>query len=884
MERESVAEMEAHEKTLLALLPDVARAQDLSPFLRGSLNIQIYKDLLHIQAALEADQLGRRERAESLAKTIYKLLLQARDYDETSRVYALFAEETSKAKKGLQDDLKRFWKIRDFSKTAFDQTVWPLTRAATDSIVRDKEERLYAKMVPVDKLILLDSFLMMAPYDPEAKTYNHKAEEAFLVYQKIFTADGEARSMDRFKTLTEQKNKLWQRLYADQKTAFEAQRAQRSGWQNILYGVNPSTTALKRVLREAAPLEIAFVALQRLVHPMLQTGDYSMALRTIGAQKPYFNDRGALSVTAQKVELLREAIEEKQRLAQEQTVRETKILATENPELAFFFNYNKSYLALLPLKDGPIRRYKVNKNGEIEETRRFSGALPKSYFYNFAKIPKHFDSLEKTAIDRLFSDPKRILQDGSVSDLSLWRSGNQKILLFSAVPNQPEDHAFFTDACPYPGFGADIRTFQEYGHNQAYHGKRVGNPNTDIYYVIYNDDGSSLPPRRLPGLCNTPYSERAPVLSADGNKIYFASEGHAGLGGYDVFSIDIEHYGKDAIRAVGQPLNLTEANSADDDVFYAPLNDSTWFVTSNRAANRNFDLYQVAARWRSLTEAPDDSEARGTPKTVADDTPIEFDGVPIGFSAVCGELVEPDPDFPNGQIEVKGRVFYKGQPAEAGRIVFYDRDGNKYPETVDAQGYYTLWVPYEKKEFRVVVTVSPKGSQDVQGFKQDFIVVCDNSSKSKYVEKNIKINGKEIEGGEIDVPFLFRSNVYRTFICKEKLMRGYYEGAWDVYKERKGNFICYGYADTTGSQTYNLDLARRRAEYVRDFLINIGYDPGRIFVQAVGETSDFDPHKNREAFEAYVRKQTFSLDEFVTDFQRELLFNRRVAVHFVPPK
>lgn len=306
MERASVAAMEAHEKALLALLPDVAKAQDLSPFLRGSLNIQIYKDLLHIQAALEADQLGRRDRAESLAKTIYKLLQQARDYDEVSRVYALFSEETQKARKGLQDDLKRFWKIRDFSKTAFDQTVWPLTRAATDSIVRDKEELLYAKMVPVDKLILLDSFLMMAPYDSEAKTYNHKAEEAFLVYQKIFTADGEARSMDRFKTLTEQKNKLWQRLYADQKSAFDSQRAQRSGWQNILYGVNPSTTALKRVVREAAPLEIAYVALQRLVQPMLQTGDYSTALRTIGEQKPYFNDRGALSVTAQKVEQLRE--------------------------------------------------------------------------------------------------------------------------------------------------------------------------------------------------------------------------------------------------------------------------------------------------------------------------------------------------------------------------------------------------------------------------------------------------------------------------------------------------------------------------------------------------------------------------------------------------
>jgi outer membrane protein OmpA-like peptidoglycan-associated protein len=44
-----------------------------------------------------------------------------------------------------------------------------------------------------------------------------------------------------------------------------------------------------------------------------------------------------------------------------------------------------------------------------------------------------------------------------------------------------------------------------------------------------------------------------------------------------------------------------------------------------------------------------------------------------------------------------------------------------------------------------------------------------------------------------------------------------------------------GYTDSSGPESYNLDLSQRRADAVRDFLIDSGISPNRIVTRGYGE-------------------------------------------------
>ena len=59
--------------------------------------------------------------------------------------------------------------------------------------------------------------------------------------------------------------------------------------------------------------------------------------------------------------------------------------------------------------------------------------------------------------------------------------------------------------------------------------------------------------------------------------------------------------------------------------------------------------------------------------------------------------------------------------------------------------------------------------------------------------------------------------------------------AADIIKAKGGNYFIDGFADSVGSDAYNIKLSRRRAESVRQALINEGVNPDQLEVRAFGE-------------------------------------------------
>ena len=80
------------------------------------------------------------------------------------------------------------------------------------------------------------------------------------------------------------------------------------------------------------------------------------------------------------------------------------------------------------------------------------------------------------------------------------------------------------------------------------------------------EDGSYGNPVNLGEKINTQLNEETPTLSPDGKRIYFSSQGHSSMGGFDVFYSELQADGTwgEAVN-IGYPLNTT-----DDDFTNSP--------------------------------------------------------------------------------------------------------------------------------------------------------------------------------------------------------------------------------------------------------------------------------------------------------------------------
>ena len=92
-------------------------------------------------------------------------------------------------------------------------------------------------------------------------------------------------------------------------------------------------------------------------------------------------------------------------------------------------------------------------------------------------------------------------------------------------------------------------------------------------------------PQNLGDQINTLGNEMYPFIH-DSNTLYFASNGHGGLGGLDVFRKDIDDFNK-SVKNLGYPLN----SNYDDFGFIVDSEGRNGFISSNR--NGNDDIIQV---------------------------------------------------------------------------------------------------------------------------------------------------------------------------------------------------------------------------------------------------------------------------------------------------
>jgi len=107
--------------------------------------------------------------------------------------------------------------------------------------------------------------------------------------------------------------------------------------------------------------------------------------------------------------------------------------------------------------------------------------------------------------------------------------------------------------------------------------------NSDLYKVSIDSNGKFGTPENLGPTINTEGRETFPFVDAD-NNLFFASDGHPGLGGLDIFEAKANGNSFEKPVNVGKPLN-----SPMDDFSYVTSKDGLGFFSSNRDGGSGYD-------------------------------------------------------------------------------------------------------------------------------------------------------------------------------------------------------------------------------------------------------------------------------------------------------
>ena len=115
------------------------------------------------------------------------------------------------------------------------------------------------------------------------------------------------------------------------------------------------------------------------------------------------------------------------------------------------------------------------------------------------------------------------------------------------------------------------------------------NGNADLYHCYRDDDGRWSEPENLGSVINTKGAEMAPFIHPDGKTLYFSSDTHTGMGGYDLFVSRRNEVGEwSEPKNLGYPINT----SGDEINFIVAADGHTALISSIRESGfGGYDIY-----------------------------------------------------------------------------------------------------------------------------------------------------------------------------------------------------------------------------------------------------------------------------------------------------
>ena len=184
--------------------------------------------------------------------------------------------------------------------------------------------------------------------------------------------------------------------------------------------------------------------------------------------------------------------------------------------------------------------------------------------------------------------------NGDGSELFLYKTDDYDGAIYSSVYKD----GYWT---PIKKLNRNINTkFYESHASVSADGKKLyftsnregGFGNLDIYVSEKDGTGEWGPAVNLGSTVNTPFNEDAPFITEDGTTLYFSSEGHSSMGGYDIFKSSYAESGWKTPENLGYPVN-----SSDDDRFFQPADNGKNGYLSMTTDYKKQDIIYISFGW-----------------------------------------------------------------------------------------------------------------------------------------------------------------------------------------------------------------------------------------------------------------------------------------------
>jgi outer membrane protein OmpA-like peptidoglycan-associated protein len=316
-----------------------------------------------------------------------------------------------------------------------------------------------------------------------------------------------------------------------------------------------------------------------------------------------------------------------------------------------------------------------------------------------------------------------------------------------------------------------------------------GQGGSDIWYTEWKN-GTWQPPINVGPPINTPGDEYSPMIAADGRTLYFASDYHPGMGGMDLFVSYLSDTGWTTPKNLGYPFNTP----GDEQTLCVDAAGRIGYVALERPEGLGKQDIYAFSLWPEIQPQRAASYVRG----------FVYDSLTKAPLAARVRIVD---------LELRDTIRALTSNRVTGEFVTSLPLRSRYALLAEAPGYlfysqhFDLRESDQAYELRVPLEKPRKGS-------------------------TIRLRNVFFEFDRADI----KPESEVELLEVVRLLRAHPK--WKVEVQ--------GHTDSVGTAMYNQQLSQRRAEAVRQFLIQRGIKAERIQARGYGSSRPIAPNTTEE--------------------------------------
>ncbi len=335
-----------------------------------------------------------------------------------------------------------------------------------------------------------------------------------------------------------------------------------------------------------------------------------------------------------------------------------------------------------------------------------------------------------------------------------------------------------------PSLSADGHKLYFASDRRGGHGKR------DIWVTALDQSGKWKEPKNMGPVINTPDEENAPFIHANGHTLFYSSNGFPGMGGFDIFMTKRLDTTWSQPKNIGYPINTVSDQVG---LFITSDGKNAYYTDDNtdKAKGRSL-LYTFALpeTLQNLIIPTRYAKGKITDKKTGKPLASEIDLYNLATQDKVGEF-SSDPT--------------------SGTFLAVLNKGSQYAFYVSKAGYL---------------------------FKSLSFSVTDSASSA---ELDIPLEAIEKDRAEVLNNIFFNTG---AFSLDDKSKVELNKMVQFLNNNKTLKIEISGHTDDVGSDQENLELSRKRAQSVLEYLQTSGIAPGRLTAKGYGETKPVSPNNS----------------------------------------